>query len=322
MLTSPVPSPKLTQKLRRVVQLIRRARKLEPKGVLVARWHPFLGLVSPIWRRRGGAVILLVQGNDESLYETYPWFRYVPTSRSLIRRSLIEADDVLVLNKGLEAWVDEIRGTRRTKSVPLQTGVSEVFLKASPGEAPERPYVLFFGNLAPWQGIRYLLDAKSSHIWPTAVDLWIVGDGEDRSLVEASQGDSIRFLGQLPQEELAEIVVNAVATACTKRATGSMAETTTPFKMLESAAAGVPVIATDIPAQRRLLEATNYGLLVNVDDPDDFARAVARLAADPALHASLAANARSIRSSLSWAAGAEIVERSISRAMDSTTRSA
>src|SRR5699024_5536550 len=82
--------------------------------------------------------------------------------------------------------------------------------------------------------------------------------------------------------------------------TGSMAKVTTPFKMLESVAARVPVIATDIPAQVDMIEDGGYGLLVDGDDPTSLARAVAKLASDDAARSDLVAKAEEYSPKCRW----------------------
>ncbi len=44
--------------------------------------------------------------------------------------------------------------------------------------------------------------------------------------------------------------------------------------LLEAMAAGLPIIATDVPACRELLEEGGYGTLVRRNDPDALARAI------------------------------------------------
>lgn len=295
----------LVGKLRRLGSLIMRARKAARGGVLVTRWHPLLAFVSPRWERKGGRILLLVQGNDESTYEANPWLRKIPGSRRMMTRSLARASYILTVNKGLKIWVEQERAAAGAPQVPVDvmpTGVSDLFFEATPVVTDE-PYALFFGGLAPWQGVDYMLEAHASPTWPTGVNLVVIGDGARAEAVNAAQSETLTWLGPLAPAELAGHVAGAMVTLCPKANTGSMARTTTPFKIIESVAAGVPVIATDIPAQVDMLE-DGYGLLVDVNDPEDLARAVAKLHADSALRDSLAARAREVSPNFRWATSA------------------
>jgi glycosyltransferase involved in cell wall biosynthesis len=67
-----------------------------------------------------------------------------------------------------------------------------------------------------------------------------------------------------------------------------------PRTLLEAAAAGRPIITTDVPGCRELVRHRQEGLLVPPRDVDAAARALAELAGDPALRQRLgmAASAR------------------------------
>jgi glycosyltransferase involved in cell wall biosynthesis len=67
-----------------------------------------------------------------------------------------------------------------------------------------------------------------------------------------------------------------------------------PKSLLEAAACGRPLIATDAPGCREVARPGQTGLLVPVDAPGPLAEAIANLAADPALRQRLGAAARAL----------------------------
>lgn len=289
----------LVKKVARLLRLIRAGRKAAHRGVLVARWHPFLVFVAPKWRRKGGKLLLLVQGNDDSTYETNPWLRKIPGIRRLMTKSLEIGSSILCVNNGLVEWVNKER--KNVAPVPIATmpsGVADVFFDATPKDIGE-PYVLFFGGLAPWQGIDYMLEAHRSGTWPEGLKLLVIGGGAKADAVRDAQGPTLSWLGPKPPAEVAQYVSGALVTLCPKSNTGSMARVTTPFKMLESAAAGVPVIATDIPAQVDMLS-DGYGQLIDAERPEALAAAVARFATDQSYRENLSAKAREFSPRCRW----------------------
>jgi glycosyltransferase involved in cell wall biosynthesis len=304
-------------KLRRIWRLITSARSASRPGrVLVARWHPFLGLVLRSWKRRGGTVVLLVQGNDQPVYEVYPWFRKMPFARALMRESLVQADRVLTLNEGVQSWCEQ-QFAEAGRSAPisiLPTGVSDVFLSHPTPAVDNAPYAAFVGSLATWQGIELLLEAATDAAWPDHLKLVVVGSGAQEALVRDAVGERVVWLGRKKPAEVAAILAGARLTICSKLPTPSMAETTTPFKILESVAVGVPVVASDIPAQRRMLEADPYGVLYPADDVKALASAVARLATDEKLHAAATEVALRVSPTLAWEYHADILTDAIASA--------
>lgn len=64
--------------------------------------------------------------------------------------------------------------------------------------------------------------------------------------------------------------------------------TNVPMKLFEYLAAGVPVVTSDLPPARRLLEGSDAAVLVPPGDHDAFADALARLVRDPGAAAALA----------------------------------
>ena len=73
--------------------------------------------------------------------------------------------------------------------------------------------------------------------------------------------------------------------------------------LIEAMAAGVPVIATDVPGIRDVVRDGVTGLLVPPGDPAALAAAVARLSADPTLRHRLTTAARAdVRDRFTWAA--------------------
>jgi glycosyltransferase involved in cell wall biosynthesis len=68
----------------------------------------------------------------------------------------------------------------------------------------------------------------------------------------------------------------------------------TPRILLEAAAAGLPLVATDVPGCREVVRADENGILVPVGDAKALAGALERLALDPAARERMSARSREI----------------------------
>ena len=74
-------------------------------------------------------------------------------------------------------------------------------------------------------------------------------------------GDRVRFLGEVAQEHLAELMC-AVDIFCLASSSEGW-----PNVVNEALACGTPVVATDVGAVRQMIRSDRYGLIVPVDDP-------------------------------------------------------
>ena len=118
-------------------------------------------------------------------------------------------------------------------------------------------------------------------------NLVLVGDGElrvklERQVQVLGLGNRVRFLGEIPHEE-----VRAIMGICDLFMFPSTYEAM-PMALLEAMAAGMAIVASDIPANRELLQ--DCGILVP-PDPEQFAAAAARLFARRTEAAALGAKA-------------------------------
>lgn len=160
--------------------------------------------------------------------------------------------------------------------------------------------LLYFGTLAQWQGVDLAVRAVAQICAQTPARLTILGAGSSR------QRDPIAALaGKLGIAARVEIappveqpeLVQALHRSFAVLAPLAMNDRNTrqgccPLKILEGMAAGIPVIASDLPVVRELGEHGRHFLLVKPGSVDQIAQAVLQLRADPDLWRNLSAGAR------------------------------
>lgn len=104
--------------------------------------------------------------------------------------------------------------------------------------------------------------------------LWLVGDGSlldqlKRSVHELGLDDHVEFLGT--RQDVPELLGRAdlfVFSTTEQEGLGSV--------LLEALAAGLPIIASDVPACREILDEGKWGVLVKAGDPEALAEAISR----------------------------------------------
>lgn len=146
------------------------------------------------------------------------------------------------------------------------------------------------GRLVPTKGHDVLIKAcallKAQHDIPFELDL--IGSGpietELRTLAE-SEGiaDSVRFRGGLAFEDVLSTLENADLFCLAPRLIPGHPPDGIPNVIAEAMALKVPVVSTRVSAIPELIENGVTGQLVEVDDVDGFAKAIAALAKDESL---------------------------------------
>ncbi|MBL8482542.1 MAG: glycosyltransferase family 4 protein [Rhodocyclaceae bacterium] len=173
--------------------------------------------------------------------------------------------------------------------------------EAAPGPPPlALPYILYFGALQGWQGVADAIAAFALLADMPGLMLVIASSNPERH-AEALQERALHlgvagrvlWLYALPRAQLAHWLAGARCTVAPfTQCARNLLQGFAPLKVLESMAAGVPVVASDLPATREILRHGEHGLLVRPERPGELARALRALLDDADLRARLGAAAR------------------------------
>lgn len=146
----------------------------------------------------------------------------------------------------------------------------------NPGSTKERePYVVFLGRLTPEKGVETLIAAMAGlpHL-----GLKILGDGPQasalRTLAHQLGLDQVEFLGHVTGEAKWDLLRRATATVVP-----SVWYEHFPIVILESLAAGTPVVASDLGSLSHIIDDNETGLLFRLADSEDLSEKLRWLAA-------------------------------------------
>ena len=173
------------------------------------------------------------------------------------------------------------------------------FASASPADLGDGRKVLFVGRLDERKGFPTMIRAFGSLASDRPdLRLVVIGDGEDRR--EANDlppeiRDRIRLLGAVPNTE-----IHPILAACHVYAGPSIGGESFGVVLVEAMAAGLPVVASDIPGYREVLRHDRDGLLVPARDPAALASALGAILDDPGLAERLAAAGRERAAGFDW----------------------
>lgn len=226
---------------------------------------------------------------------------------SSIEQILYEnADRIFVTTNALVDYVHDRGGSGRKVRV-LPCGVPKEMLVREPRvrPLPDQTFVLgFLGSLKPWHGIDILLEAfLELHRLSENYRLLVVGDGPMRSEIESfcmthELDDYVTVTGAVRYEDVARFLARMdVGLAPYPRLNSFYFS---PLKIWEYAAAGVPVIASDLGEIASVLPHRQAALLHPPGRVGKIVRHVERLRNDPDLATRLARRARRVARARTW----------------------
>lgn len=268
-----------------------RARRAD---VIFANWSVcgvVAGVVGQILDR---PVITTLRGEDANRCDTSRIHRY------LIGACLRLSGKVVTVSDDIARRIKTLFPAMAHKVVTIPNGVDVVADRcdSQARRECETVRVLMVGSLIPRKSVPTALHALAS--LPAGYSLTVLGDGPERSGLERLAAGlgldrRVEFPGHVPPERVADWLADADVFVITSSAEGR------PNAVLEAMASGLPVIGSDIPGMRELIEHEVSGELFPVDDSEALAAAL-RAMADPGYRSRLGANAtRAIRErGLSW----------------------
>lgn len=155
-----------------------------------------------------------------------------------------------------------------------------------PDSVPESPapwpYILYFGAVQPWQGLETLLRAFARLLDFQRLHLVICASVPrrrtkpyQRLVQRLGLGGRVHWEYALAQQALEPWRRNALlSVAPLSECSRNLEQGCSPLKVLESMAAGVAVVASDLPPVRELMRDGVQGRLVPPDRPAELARAI------------------------------------------------
>jgi glycosyltransferase involved in cell wall biosynthesis len=166
-----------------------------------------------------------------------------------------------------------------------------------PGLNVPQRYALFLGRLAKRKGIDTLLEAMGRL---SEGQLVIAGSGEEQGAIQQQIDrlglrDRVQMVGRVDGEAKTYLLQNAVCTVMPSRGWEAF-----PLVMLESYAAGRPVIASRIAGLEDLVQHEKTGLLFTEESSQELAAALQRMFGDENWAKSMSGAAKAAAADYGW----------------------
>jgi glycosyltransferase involved in cell wall biosynthesis len=207
----------------------------------------------------------------------------------------------IVQSEAMADWL-AAKGYPRARMTAVPMGVdAELFDRAAIAPVPDRRLdgrrvLLYLGRIARARNSGFLLEV-AERLRAAVPDLLLVIAGDAATAADTAWmrnqvaarglGDHVLLTGWLPQRAALGYAVRAeVGLSPIPR--GALFDVSSPTKLVEYLALGIPCVANDIPDQQLVIEQSGAGLCVPMQ-ADAFCAAILQLLHDPALAAQCAA---------------------------------
>ncbi|KKH46313.1 glycosyltransferase family 4 protein [Methanosarcina sp. 1.H.A.2.2] len=242
---------------------------------------------------------------------------------SVLKKALGLSDKVIAVTPGIKANLESSYNIPGDKITVVSNGANTSLFKPLEQEAcrkelgleAETPYICFVGNLAPWQGVEYLVKAASSILSrsPECCFL-IVGDGVMKEELlnlskELGVADRFVFTGVVSYDRV-PVYINASDICAAPFILARNAKIgLSPLKLYEYMACGKPVVASAISGVDDVLKASEGGIPVPPENPEALAEAISKLLDNRELRARLGSKGLShVTENYSWYSVAKQVD--------------
>jgi glycosyltransferase involved in cell wall biosynthesis len=231
-------------------------------------------------KRKGKKVIFDAHEDLPKQILSKPWISAVlryPISwlAYLYERAVLRKVDAVVaatpaIGKKFQSW------GLRTSVVNNYPFIAELANDAPSNEKPSPPTLCYVGGITAIRGIEYMTEALALLTEQHRV-LNLAGPFDEeptRTKVRAMQGfRKVNELGALSRTEVAKLMAESRAGLVTFLPVPNHLEAQ-PNKMFEYMSAGLPVICSDFPLWRDLIERHRCGLCVDIRNPQSLADAI------------------------------------------------
>lgn len=214
---------------------------------------------------------VFIEVHDDPRVDTHHWKRIASAISGFV-----------VISDGLRRLLIE-KGIKERKIIVAHDAFDEEEFASLPTRVDARRHLgipedifiaVYTGHLFPWKGMDGIAPAFRN--FPERCIFAVVGGNpEDLARVKQIAGDApnVRWIGHVSRPEVRQWLAAADAAVLPTSAKTEIGRSfTSPLKLFEYLAAGLPVIASDVPSSREILDESTT-VFYRADSAEDFLRA-------------------------------------------------
>jgi glycosyltransferase involved in cell wall biosynthesis len=193
--------------------------------------------------------------------------------RNYERKYCAEADAVITVADEMKARITQ-HGSDSSKTIVLENTPPTGSVNELKYERDEKYFTLIYvGGISYHRGVQYVIEGIKQLIPEIPVRLWIVGDGRFLPVLKKQVSDLdlekyVTFFGHIskPDDLLKKSDIGLIPHVKSEQSDNS-----SPNKLYEYMAAGLPVLASNCNSVKRVTEETGSGKTYIWNSPEDFA---------------------------------------------------
>lgn len=219
----------------------------------------------------------------------------------LERRIAMRLDCIITATPHIKENFTSCRHVVDVMNYPRFATAEENVQEVDPRDVGTLAYV---GGLEEVRGIREMIQALGFLSAEVKVRLRLAGPFSEQAFQteceELPEWDRVEYIGVIPHESVHPFLENAqIGLVCLHPLSRFLVSY--PLKLFEYMDAGIPIVASDFPLWRDIIEKAGCGILVNPLDPRHIAEAVDILLSDPSKAEAMGASGKEyVRSNFNW----------------------
>jgi len=244
-----------------------------------------------MWQVKGVDIIYsrdpLVLGLLGSHRKVAVWEVHDGSKSLVLRWCARRISKIVAISEGLRMYWSG-QGINRDNIIVAPDGVdlkqfeypeSKESARARLGLRVDKKIALYIGRLDGWKGVNTLCETVQ-YLSPN-IQVVIIGGEPEQVMKFKEKYPTVTFLGYHPYRELADNQVTAdVLVLPNTGKSETAAKFTSPLKLFTYMVSGVPIVATDLPSTREILDDT-LAYFVPSDDAEAMAKGIEEALSDP-----------------------------------------
>ena len=252
------------------------------------------------------------------IYEAHEIFTFKNKKLFDIEKKIFEISDLIIcITNELKNKIIDIFEINSQKIRVIPDAVRDDWLNIKPEKGE---YILYVGSLKKWKGVHILIEAMK---YLSEEKLLIVGDGEELNKLEKitekeKLQNRVRFVGHILHSEVTKFLTKAKVLVLPNIEDNldSSSFFTSPLKLFEYMATGIPIVASDIKSLKEILKHEENAYLVKPGDPVALAEGIRKVLSDENLRNKISLRAKEEVVKYTYSSRAQKIKQLIEKCLE------